>query len=248
MHSREVLLMAKKNEHETGAPLRAGDEPKRGRADDPEKPVELQAKDPSLQPGKLKRLGGSLSDDWNNGIANDTVNTLWVKNSDEETRHRQMMAALDGLIGINPRDELEGMMAAQLIASHSAAMECYRRAMIGEQTFQGRSENLNQANKLSRTFTTLLDALNKHRGKGQQKVTVEHVHVHSGGQAIVGAVGPGGGIASKDEEQPHAKQIAHAPEQPLRSADAAREPMPVASDGERPLPDARWPLARRTEG
>jgi Beta-lactamase len=49
-------------------------------------------------------------------------------------------------------------------------------------------ENLNQANKLSRTFTELLDALNSHRGKGQQKVTVEHVHVHSGGQAVVGMV------------------------------------------------------------
>jgi hypothetical protein len=36
-----------------------------------------------------------------------------------------MTAAVDGLIGINPRDELEGMMAAQLIASHSAAMERY---------------------------------------------------------------------------------------------------------------------------
>ena len=31
-------------------------------------------------------------------------------------------------------------------------------------------------------------ALNRHRGKGQQKVTVEHVHVHEGGQAIVGNV------------------------------------------------------------
>ena len=47
----------------------------------------------------------------------------------------------------------------------------------------GRRENLNQANKLSRTFATLLEALNRHRGKGQQKVTVEHVHVHAGGQA-----------------------------------------------------------------
>jgi hypothetical protein len=27
--------------------------------------------------------------------------------------------------------------------------------------------------------------LNRHRGKGQQKVTVEHVHVHNGGQAYV---------------------------------------------------------------
>jgi hypothetical protein len=64
----------------------------------------------------------------------------------------------------------------------------------------------------------------------------------------VGAVAPGGGIASKNEEQPHAKQIAYAPEPPLPSADAAREPVSVASDGERPLPDARGSLAGRTEG
>jgi hypothetical protein len=35
----------------------------------------------------------------------------------------------------------------------------------------------------------------KHRGKGQQKVIVEHVHVYPGGQAIVGQVTPGGGMA-----------------------------------------------------
>jgi hypothetical protein len=95
------------------------------------------------------------------------------------------------LVSIGPRDELEGMLAAQLLAAHNAAMECYRRAMIGEQTFEGRRENLSQANKLSRTYAALLDALNGHRGKGQQKVTVEHVHVHHGGQAIVGTVNRG---------------------------------------------------------
>jgi hypothetical protein len=40
----------------------------------------------------------------------------------------------------------------------------------------------------TRTHAVLLDALNRPRGKGQQKVTVEHVHVHEGGQAIVGNV------------------------------------------------------------
>jgi hypothetical protein len=141
------------------------------------------------------------------------------------------------------------MLAGQLVAVNSAAMECYRRAVIGEQSFEGRRENLTQANKLSRTYTTLLDALNRHRGKGQQKVTVEHVHVHSGGQAIVGAVGtPGGGDSGKQDEQPHAKQLAYAPEPPLRSADPAGEPVSVTSDEERPLPDARRPVPRRTEG
>jgi len=102
-----------------------------------------------------------------------------------------------------PRDELEGMMAAQLIAAHNAAMECYRRAMIPEQSFEGRRENLNQANKLSRTYATLLEALNRHRGKGQQKVTVEHVHVHEGGQAVVGVVeAPGRGDHAKTQDQP----------------------------------------------
>jgi hypothetical protein len=84
------------------------------------------------------------------------------------------------------------MMAAQLIAAHNAAMECYRRAMIDQQNPEARRENLAHAGKLSRTFATLLEALNRHRGKGQQKMTVEHVHVHSGGQAVVGMVGRSG--------------------------------------------------------
>jgi hypothetical protein len=210
---------------------------------------EVQLKRPGQEPAAFKDVGGSNSDDWNQRIAVETLSTLWVKNADPETEDRQFQAALAGLIGISPRDELEAMMAAQLIAAHSAAMECYRRAMIGEQTFEGRRENLNQANKLSRSFAALLDTLNRHRGKGQQKVTVEHVHVHAGGQAVVGAVNtPGGGIAAKHEEQPHAKQLAYAPESPLRSQDPPGEPVPVTGDGERPLPDARGTIARCTEG
>jgi hypothetical protein len=71
--------------------------------------------------------------------------------------------------------------------------------MIGEQTFEGHRENLSQAGKLSRTFAVLLDALNRHRGKGQQKVTVEHVHVHSGGQAVVGVVEPPGVVIAGNQ-------------------------------------------------
>jgi hypothetical protein len=122
------------------------------------------------------------------------------------------------------------MLAAQLLASHNAAMECYRRAMISEQTFEGRKENLGQANKLSRTHATLLEALNRHRGKGQQKVTVEHVHVHEGGQAIIGNV-EGGGMRTKTENQPHA--ITYAPGQKMRSENPEREGVSVASDGKR---------------
>src|SRR5438034_6071106 len=155
-------------------------------AADNKKVLTIDVSDPDSLKGTLKAVGGSRSDHWNNIIVNQTVQTLWTKHSDDATRDRQCKATVSALIGIGPKDEIEGMIAAQLLAAHSAAMECYRRAMLGEQTFEGRHENLSQATKLSRTYAALLDALNRQRGKGQQKVTVEHVHFHSGGQAIVG--------------------------------------------------------------
>jgi hypothetical protein len=199
------------------------------------------------KPAELKRLGGSQSDDWNKVIVNQTVNALPIAGANGDDASAQTKAAIVGLVGIEPKDELEGMIAAQLVAGHNAAMECYRRAMLQDQAFEFRRENLNQAGKLSRTFATLLEALNRHRGKGQQKVVVEHVHVYKGGQAIVGNVGtPGGGFPSELEAQSHAKQIANASQPPLRSANSKREPMPGTGNAERPLPDARRTIARRS--
>lgn len=138
--------------------------------------------------GQLKTFGGSESDAWNFVLVEQASQTLWIKNSDEAEKSRQLEATIGALAGIAPQDELEGMMVAQLLAAHNAAMESYRRAMLDDQTPAGRTENLNRANKLSRTSALLLEALMRYRGKGQQKVTVEHVHVHAGGQAIVGLI------------------------------------------------------------
>ncbi len=119
--------------------------------------------------GALKDIGGSQSDHWNNTLANQAVSSLWTVHSDDATLARQRNATVEALIGIGPKDELEGMIAAQLLAAHNAAMECYRRAMIGEQTFEGRRENLSQGSKLSRTCDSLLEALNRHRGKARTR-------------------------------------------------------------------------------
>src|SRR5262245_53977804 len=95
---------------------------------------EVQVHDASTRKGLLKVMGGSMSDDWNNILANQTIRTLWFfENTDAEEIKRQRHAAVDALIGISPRDEFEGMIAGQLIAAHNAAMECYRRAMIRDQ-------------------------------------------------------------------------------------------------------------------
>lgn len=142
--------------------------------------------------------------------------------------------------GIGPRDALETMLAAQMVAIHNAMMDSCRRALVSEQPPEAQARHLNAANKLARTFAAQTEALNKHRGKGQQKVTVEHVHVHEGGQAIVGHVEHGGGRgeAQKPDKQPHA--IADSPEPSLRCAYAEGDAVPIASgSGKEAVPDAR---------
>jgi hypothetical protein len=203
--------------------------------------------DAAREPPALQRLGGSQSDSWNNVLANQVIRTLWLNKSDEQARDQQLSAAVAGLIGIGPKDELEGMIAAQLIAAHSAVMECHRRATIADQSFEGRRDNLGLASKLSRAFAMLLETLNHHRGNGQQKVTVEHVYVHPGGQAIVGNVEhSGGGGAQKAEGQPHA--LGHALGTEMRCENAKREPVPVAVDAEWKMPHARRHIAGRSQG
>jgi hypothetical protein len=77
----------------------------------------------------------------------------------------------------------------------------------------------------------------------------ERMDVRSGGQAVVGMVAtPGGGGSPKLEDQPHAKQIAYAPQPPMWSAEKEREPVPIARDAERPVPTARRKVAGRSQG
>jgi hypothetical protein len=169
----------------------------------------------------LKHLGGSRSDHWNQMICNQVINTGWFReNMPTDERGDQRTAILAFLAGVKPTDTVEGMMAAQLYASHASAMECYRRAMLPGQPIEGKQINLTLAAKLTKANAAQVEALNKYRGKGQQKVIVEHVHVYQGGQAIVGNVTPGG-AAKNTEVQPHA--IGYADSSPMRSKDEERE-------------------------
>ncbi|MDG4649465.1 hypothetical protein P6F26_13555 [Roseibacterium sp. SDUM158017] len=195
-----------------------------------------------------KDFGGSPIEAWNHVLIDQAINSLWIGNSPADKQDSQVQAAMTALLGVRPRDELEGMMAAQLFAAHSAAMECYRRAMIPGLPIESRRSELNQATKLSRTHAALVGALDKRRGKGQQKVTVEHVHVHAGGQAVVGVIGHGGGANTFLEEQPYAQQITYAPEPTLWSDDKKGDSLPIPCDEEWSLPDAWWEVTGGPKG
>ena len=183
-------------------------------------------------------LSGSPSWAFTYGLYCQAVRSLCHNAQDDPgTVEVARIAARRALAGVAPRDPVEGMIAAQLVGLHDAAMECLRRGAMARQTFEGRQMNLAQANKLARSFAALVEALDRHRGKGRQTVRVEHVTVNAGGQAIVGAVGhPGGGDGRESDERPHAKAVAHAPEPALRGADPGREAVPVAGgEGEATL-------------
>ena len=121
--------------------------------------------DPARERGTFRHIGGSPSDDWNARIAHETVQALSV--ADAATPEAQH-ATVNGLIGIAPQDEVEGMMAAQLLAAHSAAMDYYRRGRNDTQSMV-RQHDMGAAIRLSRGFTTLLTALRHYRSLAAQK-------------------------------------------------------------------------------
>jgi hypothetical protein len=104
--------------------------------------------------------------------------------------------------GIEPRDQVEAMLAAQMAAVHNATMTFARRlAHVDNIPQQDSAERA--FNKLARTFAVQVEALKRYRSRGEQHVRVEHVTVNEGGQAIVGAVTHGGRGSSEKRNHPH---------------------------------------------
>ncbi len=137
----------------------------------------------------------------------------------DEVTANALIAAVEG---IRPENEVEGMLAVEMAVTHHLGLEALHHLRGAQPQYQVYG---NVASKLLRTYTAQVEALARLRRKGEQKVRVEHVHVHPGGQAIVGAVGTGGASdnrvhpggqaivgavgtegASDNQRQPHSKK------------------------------------------
>lgn len=133
------------------------------------------------------------------------IEPIFRRSDEDEDEYRaKLFRAIELYQSLEPADGAEGMLATQMVGTHHAALECLRRAARPNQTFEGRDLALKHAQRFMSLFERQLAALDKHRGKGQQKVTVEHVHVHSGGQAIVGSV-----EAKRPDEEAGRKTVEH---------------------------------------
>ncbi len=87
--------------------------------------------------------------------------------------------AVAGLIGIEPKNAVEAMLATQMVSLHNAVR------MARELSEPLRGLHLDHANRLSRTFAAPVETFERVRNKRRQTVVVQHVY--RGGQAV-GAV------------------------------------------------------------
>ena len=124
-------------------------------------------------------------------LISDAVAALGIAPSNPHYGERS--AATFGLMAaLAPRDGIEGALAAQFTALHGAGMQCLRRAANPALPDEIASRLRRDATTAFKTAADLIGVIETRRGGGShQRVTVEHVTVQAGGQAIVGAVASG---------------------------------------------------------
>jgi hypothetical protein len=168
--------------------------------------------------GRVLLMQALGTTDWNflDGFLEQLLNT---SSQDGEASEEKVNFMLSVIKGIKPRDQVEAMLAAQMAAVHVSMMTFARRLAHVENIPQQDSAE-RAFNKLARTFASQMEALKRYRTGGEQKVTVQHVTVGEGGQAIVGNV-------TQDRREGVATKSA-AP--PLAIEDAKMVAMPTIED------------------
>lgn len=154
----------------------------------PKRALKLEGEAVKVDRDTIRKALGSDNPAFIEGLVAQIVN---IGSQGPKPDEKGMAYVTSIIASIAPRDEMEAMLAAQMAAVHNASMTFARRLAHVENIKQQDSAE-RAFNKLCRTFTAQLETLKRYRTGGQQKMTVEHVHVHPGGQAIVGDVHTGG--------------------------------------------------------
>ena len=127
-------------------------------------------------------------------IINQVIRICSSGTEDPEAITNKANASMAAILEIDPQDSTELMLATQMVTVHNLTMEMSRRALlVNDQTEDSVNFNINRTTKLMRTYMAQMEALNKYRNKGKQQITVQHVNVNDGGQAVIGDVNQGGG-------------------------------------------------------
>lgn len=142
--------------------------------------------DPTLDAGtriqsSLCAALGTASQTYLNLAFGQTINAQFARKDNSACKAN---ATVEALMSMAPQDIIEGQLCSRLVILADQYNEYMRRAAYPDQPLEVIERYINCATKLMRMYNETLDALNKYRRKGEQKVTVQHVNIN-GGQAIV---------------------------------------------------------------
>ncbi|MEM8624430.1 MAG: hypothetical protein AAGG47_13015 [Pseudomonadota bacterium] len=146
--------------------------------------IAVAEKDTQLGSAQFLRSLGTCSTEFAYPLIKQMVNA-GTKGEEIDTETASFM--LEVVRGLEPRDQVEAMLGAQMAAVHLAMMTMARR-LNHVDTIPQQDSAERAFNKLARTFAAQTEALKRYRTGGEQKIMVQHVNVEDGGQAVVGNV------------------------------------------------------------
>lgn len=149
--------------------------------------ISVDHPDPATGFMLLQSAMGTTNSEFFDGLITQMLN---AGGAGQGAKDNNLNFMLSVVADIQPKDHLEAMLATQMAAVHMATMTFSRR-LASVETIPQQDSAERALNKLARTFATQMEALKKYRTGGEQKMTVEHVTVNEGGQAIVGNVSQG---------------------------------------------------------
>jgi hypothetical protein len=188
-----------------------------------ERKIELDHPDKGVGYALLMDALGTADFDFGIGLINQLANAGSSGAQIDETKTNFLLSIVKG---IKPKDPLEAMLAVQMAIVHLATMK-FARQLNQVETIQQQDSAERTFNKLARTYTTQMEALKRYRTGGEQKVTVQHVSVNEGGQAIVGNVTQAAGKTAPQQPANSAPALTDA-QKPAMTIIGKQEPAPTA--------------------
>jgi hypothetical protein len=135
-------------------------------------------------------FGDTLSDEFVEVLLGKLVEALRPGPFDA-LEERTLNAGLAIIDSMQPQSELEALLAVQIIATGFSGLRLLRQSQ------QHMTEDYidvygSYAIKLLRLQNEMIQTFDRYRRGSKQTVEVRHVHIHSGGQGMVGIINPPG--------------------------------------------------------
>ena len=122
-----------------------------------------------MPPAKVTTLTGSDNLQLAQELMRQTIQALGLAHGlSRWERQERVAAAQAALAGLRPQETLEGMLAAQMIATHGAAMACLTRAAAENVDDATAQAALRRAERLLAVYARQSDSLLRARGARRQ--------------------------------------------------------------------------------